>query len=64
MSPTGWLYSTVFLHLHFKIFIFILLMWIWVCLSMGRGGHYPRIPETLDPLKLKFQAVVVCGYGC
>lgn len=41
-----------------------LLMWIWVCLSMGRGGHYPRIPETLDPLKPKFQAVVVCGYGC
>ena len=32
-------------------------MGVFVCMGVG----YPRRPETLDPLTLTFEAVVVCG---
>lgn len=42
MSPIGWLYSTVFLHLHFKRFIFI---FIDVDMGVSVYGERGTLPE-------------------
>lgn len=53
-ATTAWLIPAFY-----KRFIFI-----FTDVDMGMCVGYPRRPETLDPLKLKFQAAVTCGHEC